>query len=70
MNSLEEAINKAIDICIEENILKDYLLEHRAQAVDACMTQIIYEAAMRAQEREEGHEEGQEEGQKEDSEAD
>jgi hypothetical protein len=39
-NDLEKAINKAIDRCIEEGVLKEFLMGHRAEVVK--MTQLDY----------------------------
>ncbi len=34
---LKEAVSKAIDECIKENILKDFLLKNKAQVVEMCI---------------------------------
>jgi hypothetical protein len=39
-NDLEQAIVRAIDRCIEEGVLKEFLIEHRAEVVK--MTQLDY----------------------------
>lgn len=70
---LEHAIECAIDRCIREGVLKDFLLEHRAEVVK--VTQLDYtfdrqltleredaRAEGRAEGREEGRAEGREEG--------
>ena len=38
--NLEAAINRAIDRCIEENVLRDFLIEHRSEVVK--VTQLDY----------------------------
>jgi hypothetical protein len=64
-NDLEQAITGAIDRCIEEGVLKEFLMEHRAEVVK--MTQLDYTFERRIMlakrdSREEGREEGIDEG--------
>ena len=62
--SLLDAINKAIDECIREGILKDILLQHRAEVIMIALTtfnQELHEKYLREDAREEGREEGREE---------
>ena len=66
--NLETAINLAINRCIEENILRDFLTAHRSEVVK--LTQLDYTfdrqiALEREEARAEGHEEGREEGREE-----
>lgn len=56
-----EAIAYAIDECIENGILEDVLLKHRAEVEDMFLTTFdkkMYEEALRMDAREEGLEEG------------
>lgn len=51
----------AIDVCIEEGILEDVFLKHRAEVEDMFLTTFdkkMYEEALRIDAREEGLEEG------------
>ena len=38
-DSLEEAVNKAVDECIKENILKDFLTKHRREVNNMTLTE-------------------------------
>ena len=61
----KEAVVCAIDDCIEEGILEDVLLKHRAEVEDMFLTTFdkkMYEEALRIDAREEGLEEGRKEG--------
>lgn len=62
--SLIDAINKAIEECIQEGILKDILLQHKAEVIMIALTtfnQELHEKILREDAREEGREEGREE---------
>ena len=62
---LYTAITNAIDYCIEENIMREFLIKHKAEVFSVCITEFdekIYEAELREEAREEGHEEGLKEG--------
>ena len=57
---LYTAITKAIDYCIEENIMREFLIKHKAEVFSVCITEFdekIYEAELREEAREEGREE-------------
>ena len=44
--SLYDAVNQAVEECIQENILKDFLLAHKAEVIDMTLTEFnqeIYE---------------------------
>ena len=41
--SIEEAVNKAVDECIAENIMKDYLLRNKAGVIDMCLEEFDFE---------------------------
>ena len=59
---LKDAITKAIDYCIENDVLKEFLLEHRSEVVD--MLRMEYdEAKTMAHIREDSYEEGELAGQ-------
>ncbi|MBP3579497.1 MAG: hypothetical protein J6K15_15445 [Lachnospiraceae bacterium] len=62
--SLLDAINKAIDECIQEGILKEILLQHKAEVFMIALTtfnQELHEKNLKEDAREEGREEGREE---------
>ena len=51
-----EAVDKAVERCISEGILKDYLLKKRAEAVSMFLTEFdekAWEKTIREEEREE-----------------
>ena len=65
----EEAVTLAIDECIENGVLVEFLLEHKAEVVDMCLTEYNEEETMemfkeeaRAEGREEGRQLGKVEG--------
>ena len=61
---LYTAITKAIDYCIEENIMREFLIKHKAEVFSVCITEFdekIYEAELREEAREEGRTLGREE---------
>ena len=62
--NLETAINRAIDRCIEEDVLADFLRENRAEVVKVTQLDYTFERQIML-EREEAREEGREEGRKE-----
>ena len=45
--SIEDAVDRATDECIEEGILKDILIEHRAEVKDMLLTEYDEEKTMR-----------------------
>ena len=62
---LKEAIDLAVRECIEENILRDFLEQHRWEVCDMCLTEFDekkYEDVLREEGREEGLAEGIEKG--------
>ncbi len=70
--NLEHAIERAIDRCVKENVLRDFLMEHRSEVIKVMTLDYTFERQL-ALEREErlaegyaeGHEKGHEEGRKE-----
>lgn len=58
---LEQAVNRAVDECIREGILKDFLLKNRAEVVAMCIFEYDEEAHMKCI-RQEGFEDGYEKG--------
>ena len=64
---LKEAIDLTVRECIEENILRDFLEQHRREVCDMCLTEFDekkYEDVLREGGREEGREEGRSEERK------
>ena len=62
---LKEAIDLAVRECREENILRDFLEQHRREVCDMCLTEFDekkYEDVLREEGREEGLAEGLEKG--------
>ena len=59
--SIEEAVNQAVDECIKEDVLADFLRKHRAEVMDVCITEYNEERVLDAI-REESYMEGREEG--------
>lgn len=62
---LKEAIDLAVRECIGENILRDFLEQHRREVCDMCLTEFDekkYEDVLREEGREEGLAEGLEKG--------
>ena len=56
---LYTAITKAIDYCIEENIMREFLIKHKAEVFSVCITEFdekIYEAELKQEVREEERE--------------
>ena len=58
---LADAIERAIDRCIKEEILKDFLMEHRSEVVKVMQLDYTFDRQITL-EREEGRAEGQVEG--------
>ena len=66
--SIEDAVKKAVDVCIREGILRDFLLKNKAEATN--MSIYEYDAEqharfLREEGREEGYVQGREEGREE-----
>ena len=62
---IEEAVDKAVRFCIENDVLKEYLVTHRAEVLSVCLKEFneeVFVAAIREEGREEGFEEGRAEG--------
>ena len=65
---LEDAIHQAIEQCIRENVLRDFLVEHRAEVMHVMTLDFTFEHRLELQREEaieEGRKLGQEEGKKE-----
>ena len=58
---LQESVDRAIEECIRENVLREFLQKHRAEAREMSIFEYDQERHMQ-QEREAGREEGREEG--------
>ena len=61
--SVEDALEKAIDTCINQNVLADFLKKHRAEVTNMILTTYdkdLYEKTLKEDAREEGREEGME----------
>lgn len=58
---LEEAIDAAVEYCIENDILKEFLIKHRAEVKDMCITEFDEKTFVEGI-REEGREEGWKKG--------
>jgi hypothetical protein len=64
-DDLRDAIERAIDRCIEEHVLKDFLIKHRSEVVKVMQLDYTIDRRIelqRADAREEGLEEGRAEG--------
>ena len=62
---MEDALEKAIDTCIHQDVLADFLKKHRAEVTNMILTTYdkdLYEKALKEDAREEGRAEGREEG--------
>ena len=59
----EQAINRAVEECIKEDVMAEFLIAHRAEVVDVCITEYNEERVMSSI-REEGIREGIREGEK------
>lgn len=63
--SVENALEKAIDTCINQDVLADFLKKHRAEVTNMILTTYdkdLYEKTLKEDAREEGREEGLMEG--------
>ena len=59
--SVEDALEKAIDTCITQDVLADFLKKHRAEVTNMILTTYdkdLYEKTLKEDAREEGREEG------------
>lgn len=66
--NIKDAVNQAVEECINEDVLADFLRKHRAEVMDVCITEYNEERvldAIREESYAEGCEEGREEGRKE-----
>ncbi|MCH5249862.1 MAG: hypothetical protein J1E98_08010 [Lachnospiraceae bacterium] len=63
-DTIKEAVEKAVDYCIENNILADFLFKYRMEAVDMCIFEFNEEKFLKS-EREWSYNNGREEGRKE-----
>ena len=64
-SSVEDALEKAIDTCINQDVLADFLKKHRAEVTNMILTTYdkdLYEKTLKENAREEGREEGLMEG--------
>ena len=64
---LKEAIDLTVRECIEDNILRDFLEQHRREVCDMCLTEFDekkYEDVLREEGREKGLAEGRSEERK------
>ena len=62
---MEDALEKAIDTCINQDVLADFLKKHRAEVTNMILTTYdkdLYEKTLKEDAREEGGAEGREEG--------
>ena len=62
-----DALDKAVQRCINENVLKEYLLKKRSEVMLMLLTEFnqeLYERTIRGEGREEGRKEGEKEGEK------
>lgn len=59
-NDLKDAINRAIDLCIEENVLKEFLIHNRSEVEKVMELDFTFERQLML-EREQSLEEGKEE---------
>ena len=63
---LEDAVDSAVTYCIDHDILKPFLLKHRAEVKDVCITEYnekVFINGIREEGRKEGLREGRNEGQ-------
>ena len=61
---VEQAVDKAVTYCINNNILSEFLTKHRAEVIDVCITEYDEQAFVNGI-REEGRQEGRKEGRQE-----
>lgn len=59
--SFENAVDEAVVYCIEHDVMKEFLLKHRAEVTDMCITEFDEDVFVRGI-KEEGREEGLEQG--------
>lgn len=45
---MADAIDKAVNLCIEEGILADFLIKHRSEVVNVLLTEYDFDAHMEA----------------------
>ena len=60
-SDMEKTVTKAVDECIEKGVLKEFLLEHKSEVIEMCITEYDEEETMEILKRdykEEGREEG------------
>ena len=55
--SLKQAVNKAVDECISENVLAEFLKGHRAEVLKVYLAE-VNEEVLRKRLKEEGYDEG------------
>lgn len=63
-----DAVNAAVDSCIAEGIMEDFLVKHKAEVLSVCITEFdekVYTDGIREEGREEGRKEGRAEGREE-----
>ena len=58
---VEEAVDTAVTYCIDHDILRDFLIKHRAEVKDVCITEYNEQVFINGI-KEEGREEGLEQG--------
>ena len=58
---LEDAVQLAVDECIRENVLREFLIRHKAEVIDVCITEYNEEETI-AQFKQEAYTEGIEKG--------
>ena len=63
-NSIEEAVNHAVEDCIAQGVMAEFLKSHRGEVLDVCITEYNEEKVMDAI-WEEGHQEGMLQGREE-----
>ena len=61
VNDIKTAVNKAVQSCINDGILTDFLIAHRAEVLDMCITEFNEKSFVEGI-KEEGREEGRAEG--------
>ena len=60
--TLEEAVGRAIDECIEEGVLADFLRRHRAEVISVSIYEFIDDEKFLKMQREDAYEEGRADG--------
>lgn len=56
--SIEDAVNRAVDSCIMDNVMKEFLLKHKAEVLNVCLTEFD-EELYKEDIRKEGFEQGE-----------